>query len=64
MDMIIDNKDNHQDPEEDARTSPFAGLSVAQSTAALWGRRISSVTTSDSTAFAVSELGEVCNHVE
>lgn len=47
------------DPEEDARTSPFAHLCVAQSTAALWGRRIVSVTTSDSAAFAVSALGEV-----
>ncbi|CAN0515197.1 unnamed protein product, partial [Laminaria digitata] len=52
------NKDDHVDPEEDARTSPFADLIVAQNTAALWGRRIVSVTTSDSTAFAVSALGE------
>lgn len=57
--MLTDNQDNHVDPEEDARTSPFAELCVAQSAAALWGRRIVSVTTSDSAAFAVSELGEV-----
>lgn len=57
--MKAGNEDNHQDPEEDARTSPFAGLCVAQSTAALWGRRIVSVTTSDSAVFAISELGEV-----
>lgn len=57
--ILTDNQDNHVDPEEDARTSPFADLCVAQSTAALWGRRIVSVTTSDSAAFAVSELGEV-----
>lgn len=57
--VLTDNQDNHVDPEEDARTSPFAGLCVAQSAAALWGRRIVSATTSDSAAFAVSELGEV-----
>lgn len=57
--MLANNQDNHQDPEEDARTSPFAGLCVAESTSALWGRRIVSVTTSDSAAFAVGELGEV-----
>lgn len=57
--ILTDNQDNHVDPEEDGRTSPFADLCVARSTAALWGRRIVSVTTSDSAAFAVSELGEV-----
>lgn len=57
--VATDNQDNHVDPEEDGRTSPFRGLCVARSTAALWGRRIVSVTTSDSAAFAVSELGEV-----
>ena len=57
--IATDNQDNHVDPEEDSRTSPFSGLCVAKSTAALWGRRIASVTTSDSAAFAVSELGEV-----
>lgn len=57
--VFAGDRNNHQDPEEDASTSPFAGLCVARSTAALWGRRIVSVTTSDSTAFAVSELGEV-----
>lgn len=57
--ILTDNKDDHVDPEEDARTSPFADLQVAQNTAALWGRRIVSVSTSDSAAFAVSALGEV-----
>lgn len=57
--VLTDNQDNHVDPEEDGRTSPFADLCVAPSTASLWGRRIISVTTSDSAAFAVSELGEV-----
>lgn len=57
--VLTDNQDNHVDPEEDGRTSPFADLCVARSTASLWGRRIVAVTTSDSAAFAVSELGEV-----
>ncbi|CAM9176283.1 unnamed protein product [Pylaiella littoralis] len=56
--LLTDNQDNHVDPEEDKRTSPFADLCVARSTASLWGRRIVAVTTSDSAAFAVSELGE------
>lgn len=61
--VLTDNQDNHVDPEEDGRTSPFSDLCVAWSTAALWGRRIVSVTTSDSAAFAVSELGEVGGNV-
>lgn len=52
-------QEHNIDPEEDARTSPFAGLCVAQSTATLWGRRIVAATTSDSAAFAISEIGEV-----
>jgi Ca2+-binding EF-hand superfamily protein len=39
--------------------NPFKGLVVAKNTVAMWGRRISQVALSDSTAFALSDFGEI-----
>lgn len=57
--MRASDRDNRRDPEDSSATSPFTGLCVGRCTASLWGRRIKSVTTSDSAAFALSQLGEV-----
>jgi hypothetical protein len=47
------------DPFEDAETSKFRGLNVAENTAILWGRRVHHVAISENCIFALCESGEV-----
>ncbi len=61
--ILLGNNDNDTKPclsrRTDASCKDFQGLVVAKSTAVLWGRRVTQVALSSSSALALSDLGEL-----